>query len=181
MNNASVLQEGITLQGGQFVPDPTASDQMNATREANMNMGNIANAMLSYIKPEANQGEKAYEDVYGISSREAGRDFRRAQQEVQQYTSQLNTLTASRDAEMLKLEGQGRGQTSGFIGGEQARINREAAIQALPIQAQLAAAQGNLEMAKSHVDSLFQMKLKDIDTMQAYKATVANTFIRGGR
>ena len=177
MNNASVLQEGLTLQGGQFVPDPTASDQMNATREANMNMGNVANSILGYLKPEENQMENAYEDVYGISSREAGRDFRKAQQEVQQYTSQLNTLTASRDAEMLKLEGQGRGQTSGFIGGEQARINREAAIQALPIQAQLAAAQGNLEMAKSHVDSLFQMKLKDIDTMQAYKATVANTFM----
>lgn len=177
MNNASVLQEGLTLQGGQFVPNPTASDQMNATREANMNMGNVANAMLGFLKPEGNQMERAYEDTYGISSREAGRDFRKAQQEVQQYTSQLNTLTASRDAEMLKLEGQGRGQTSGFIGGEQARINREAAIQALPVQAQLAAAQGNLEMAKSHVDSLFQMKLKDIDTMQAYKTTVANTFM----
>ncbi len=177
MNNASVLQEGLTLQGGQFVKDETASDTMNATKEANMNLGNIANSMISYLKPEANQAQNAYEDTYGITAKQAGRDYRGAQNEVQQYTSQLNNITASRDAAVLGLEDTGRGQTSGFIGGEQGRIQRQAAIAALPVQAQLAAAQGNLEIAKSHVDSLFQMKVKDIETEQAYKNTVANTWM----
>lgn len=177
MNNASVLQQGLTLEGGQFVKDEKASDVMNATKEANMNMGNIANQMLGYLQPQENQMQNAYEDTYGITSRQAGREYRRAQEEVQQYTSQLNNITSSRDASILALEDTGRGQTTGFIGGEQGRIQRQAAIAALPIQAQLAAAQGDLEIAKSHVDSLFQMKVKDIETEQAYKNTVANTWM----
>lgn len=177
IGNASVLQEGLKLEGGQFVKDENASDVMNATKEANMNMGNVANSILGYLKPEEDKMKNAYEDTYGISEKQAGRDFRNAQNEVQQYTSQLNNITASRDASILALEDTGRGQTTGFIGGEQGRIQRQAAIAALPIQAQLAAAQGNLEIAKSHVDSLFQMKVKDIETEQAYKNTVANTWM----
>lgn len=177
MNNASVLQEGLTLDGGKFVKDPNASDVMNATKEANANMGNIASQVLGYLQPQENQMQNAYEDTYGITSRQAGREYRRAQQDVQQYTSQLNSITSSRDAAVLALEDTGRGQTTGFIGGEQGRIQRQAAIAALPVQAQLAAAQGNLEIAKSHVDSLFQMKIKDIETEQAYKQTVANTWM----
>lgn len=177
MNNASVLQEGLTLDGGKFVKDPNASDVMNATKEANVNMGNIASQVLGYLQPQENQMQNAYEDTYGITSRQAGREYRAAQNEVQQYTSQLNNITANRDASILALEDTGRGQTTGFIGGEQGRIQRQAAIAALPVQAQLAAAQGNLEIAKSHVDSLFQMKIKDIETEQAYKQTVANTWM----
>ena len=113
MNNASVLQEGLSLDGGQFVKDPTASDTMNATKEANMNLGNIANQMIGYLKPEENQAQNAYEDTYGITAKQAGRDFRAAQNEVQQYTSQLNSITSSRDAAVLALEDTGRGQTTG--------------------------------------------------------------------
>lgn len=89
--------------------------------------------------------------------------IRQKEQAVSNYQSQLNNIVATRDAQVLGLEGQGRGQTSGFIGGEQARINREAAIQALPIQAQLSAAQGDLELAKSHVDKMFQIYATDAE------------------
>jgi hypothetical protein len=80
---------------------------------------------------------------------------------VNEYTTQLNAITAESQAAQLALEGQGRGQTEGFIGGEQARINREAAIRALPVQAQLSAAQGDLEMAQAHVDKMFQIESSD--------------------
>jgi len=80
---------------------------------------------------------------------------------VNALSGQLNTITANRDAAMLGLEGQGRGQTAGFIGGEQARINREAAIQAMPIQAQLAIAQDDLESARSYASQLFQAQAAD--------------------
>ena len=63
MNNASVLQQGLTLEGGQFVKDPNASDGMNATKEANANMGNIANQMLGYLQPQQDQMKNAYEDT----------------------------------------------------------------------------------------------------------------------
>ncbi len=175
--NASVLPPGYGIQGGQFVYDDKASDVMNATNQSNVNIANIAKQMLSDINPQDDQYKNAYEDTYGISAKQAGRDFRGAQQEVQQYTTQLNEITSSRDAAILGLEDTGRGQTTGFIGGEQGRIQRQAAIAALPVQAQLAAAQGNLEIAKSHVDSLFQMKVKDIETEQAYKQTYANTLM----
>lgn len=176
-NTAGSIPEGFVIQDGMVTKDEKASDQMNAAKEANANVGNIASSILGYIKPEENQLQNAYEDTYGITSRQAGREYRRAQEEVQQYTSQLNNITSSRDASILALEDTGRGQTTGFIGGEQGRIQRQAAIAALPVQAQLAAAQGNLEIAKSHVDSLFQMKIKDIETEQAYKNTVANTWM----
>lgn len=177
MNNASVLQEGLTLDGGKFVKDESASDVMNATKEANANMGNIASQVLGYLQPQENQMQNAYEDTYGISEKQAQRDLRRAERDKQRYTTELNAITTNRDAAILALEDTGRGQTTGFIGGEQGRIQRQAAIAALPVQAQLAAAQGDLEIAKSHVDSLFQMKIKDIETEQAYKQTVANTWM----
>lgn len=177
MNNASVLQQGLTLEGGQFVKDPQDSEQMSAAKQYNANIGNVAKEVLSVINPQDDQYKNAYESAYGISEKQAGKDMRRAERDVQQYTSQLNNITSSRDASILALEDTGRGQTTGFIGGEQGRIQRQAAIAALPVQAQLAAAQGNLEIAKSHVDSLFQMKVKDIETEQAYKNTVANTWM----
>ena len=61
------------------------------------------------------------------------------------------------------VEGQGRGQIGDFIGGEQARISREAAIQALPIQAQLATAQADLDSARSYASQLFQAQSQDAE------------------
>lgn len=89
------------------------------------------------------------------------RDLRPREEMVNQLQNQVNTIVANRDAEILKLEGQGRGQTEGFIGGEQARITREAAIRAYPVQAQLAAAQDDLESARSYASQLFQAQTQD--------------------
>lgn len=175
--NASVVPEGFTILEGKIVKDEKASDITNATNAINANLAANAKGMLAYLNPEDNQNKKAYEETYGISEKQAGRDLRQAESRKSQYTAELNAITAARDAAVLGLEDTGRGQTTGFIGGEQGRIQRQAAIAALPVQAQLAAAQGDLEIAKSHVDSLFNMKIKDIDVEQAYKNTVANTWM----
>jgi hypothetical protein len=94
---------------------------------------------------------------------------------VNSLQGQLNTLTSRRDQEILKLEGQGRGQTEGFIGGEQARIGREAAIQAMPIQAQLAIAQDDLESARSYASQLFQAQSQDALARYNYQKDVNGT------
>lgn len=163
---------GLTQQSGQFVYDPNKSAAVNAAEEANMGSQNTLAAIAQYLKPKENE----FSDVYADIEKKSG--LLKYQKDVNTYSSQLNNITSSRDAEMLKLEGQGRGQTSGFIGGEQARINREAAIQALPVQAQLAAAQGNLEMAQSRVNTLFQIKSQDIAAQNAYKTNLANSVMQ---
>ena len=88
---------------------------------------------------------------------------------VNSLQGQINTITSSRDAQSLALEGQGRGQTGDFIGGEQARISREAAIQALPIQAQLATAQADLDSARSYASQLFQAQSQDAQARYQYQ------------
>lgn len=88
---------------------------------------------------------------------------------VNSLSGQLNAITTNRDAEMLRLEGQGRGVTESIIGGQQAQISREAAIQAMPIQAQLAIAQDDLESARSYASQLFQAQAQDAQARYNFK------------
>jgi hypothetical protein len=88
---------------------------------------------------------------------------------VSSLSAQLNTITANRDAEMLGLEGQGRGVTESIIGGQQAQISREAAIRAMPIQAQLAVAQDDLDSARSYASQLFQAQSQDAQAKYNYQ------------
>jgi len=88
---------------------------------------------------------------------------------VNSLQGQINSITARRDAQSLSLEGQGRGQTDSFVGGEQARISREASIQALPIQAQLATAQDDLDSARSYASQLFQAQSQDAQARYQYQ------------
>jgi len=163
---------GLTQQNGQYVYDPTKSAGVNAAQEANQGNQAVLSQIADYLKPQEDQ----FSDAYSAIEKKSG--LVNYQKDVNTYSSQLNNITSSRDAEMLKLEGQGRGQTQGFIGGEQARINREAAIQALPVQAQLAAAQGNLEMAQQRVNTLFQIKSQDISAQNTYKTNLANSVMQ---
>ena len=99
--------------------------------------------------------------------------LKQAKQDVNNYTGQLNAITAKSQADQLRLEGQGRGITDTLIGGQQAQINREAAIAALPVQAQLAAAQGNLQMAQEHVDKMFSIRMQDAQNKYALQTKIA--------
>ena len=94
---------------------------------------------------------------------------------VNSLQGQVNVIAKDRDAAMLSLEQQGRGQTSGFIGGEQARIEREAAIRAMPVQAQLAIAQDDLDSARSYASQLFQAKSQDAIAQYNYQKELNGT------
>ncbi len=102
------------------------------------------------------------EDIYNSSPEK--KQMERAQKEASNYTAQLNAIVAKRDADLLRVEGQGRGIPEVIIGGQQSQIQKEAAIAALPVQAQLATAQGNLEMAKDALNTNFSLRLQDAQT-----------------
>lgn len=167
--NASL---GQTDASGMFTPIATQagdSESVAAAKDASNTTLGYLQSVLPMLKGEDGANEKALIDA----RREAG--VKQAQEEYNRYQNQINAITSKRDAQMLGLEGQGRGITDTIIGGQQARISREAAIMAMPIQAQLAAAQGNLEQAKELMGQLYQAKSADIQADQTYRTNLANS------
>lgn len=106
-------------------------------------------------------------DEYKRAEADAG--IQQKQQTVNDITAQINAITAGAQADKLSVTGQGRGIPEVIIGGQQAQIDKEAAIRVLPLQAQLAAAQGNLDFAKSRLDTFFQLRSQDITAEYNYK------------
>lgn len=98
--------------------------------------------------------------------------IKQKQEDVNTYTGQLNAIVAKGEANQLSLVGQGRGIPEAIIGGQQAQIARETAISALPVQAQLSAAQGNLEMANDSLDRLFKIYSEDANNKYNYDREV---------
>lgn len=136
-------------------------------------MSGQANAFNNYLGASAANAPVNQEDIYNKTLRQSG--VNDAQRQVNQYTAQLNAIVAKSQAEQLGLEGQGRGVTESIIGGQQAQINREAAIAALPVQAQLAAAQGNLEFAQKQMDTLFSLRVADATAKYNYKSNLISS------
>jgi hypothetical protein len=105
--------------------------------------------------------------LYEKAQRESG--IMEARQNVNNFQAQLNTITAQAEADQLSVTGQGRGITEPIILGQQAQIAREAAIKALPIAAQLSAAQGNLQLAEQHLETRFSLMKQDAQNRWEYK------------
>jgi hypothetical protein len=95
--------------------------------------------------------------LYDKAERQAG--IRDKENLVQSLSNQLNTITTRGQQDIISLRGVGskEGVTEAVYGGQQSEIARETALQALPVQAQLAAAQGDLQTAQSRLDTLFKM------------------------
>lgn len=103
----------------------------------------------------------AYTKDYGDSG------IQEKKQLVQDLTNQLNTLTARGTAG--KLQAEDRFAPMQAIVGEQASIDRGIAIKALPIQAQLAEASGNLKLAQDHLDTIFKLHSEDAQNQYEFK------------
>lgn len=116
---------------------------------------------------------KSKEDIYRKTEQEVS--FNEKQNRVNAITGQLNTLITNSQAAQLAEVGQGRGIPETIIGGRQAQIAREAAINALPLQAQLAIAQGDLSIAAQRLDTLFKLRSEDADNEYNYRKDVINT------
>lgn len=158
---------GTTVKDNQYVYDPTKSESYNAVAESNQSGRTNLNDYFSSLKGIQPVSQ---EEAYLKREKQAG--ILNLQGEVNNYTSQLNTISKNAQAQNLSLEGTGRGQTTSFIGGEQARINREAAIASLPISAQLDAAQGNLDSATARLDKLWAINQADVKQQYDFKKGV---------
>lgn len=178
-----------------------ANQQFNVpTTPITQNLGAINNAGLAQYDPntgafigsseqpidtEAQRRQKTFEDLLGVipeqKSAEEDREVRRQrqvvqerEQEVNNLTSQLNSIVAKQKADLLNLRqiGSEEGVTETVYGGQEATINREAAIKALPIQAQLATAQGSLELAQNYLSELRSIKQDQLDREYSYNMAV---------
>lgn len=158
---------GFSMNNGQYAYDPKKSEAQNAFDEsAQKQQQNMLWSVQQMLGLQPQSAEKDYLKM----EKEAG--IKKLESQVSGYTSELNNIVAERDANLLRLEGQGRGIPEVIIGGQQAQVNKEAAIRALPVQAQLDAAQGNLQMAQSRLDKLFTIRQQDIQTQYNFKKSV---------
>lgn len=154
---------GVTAQpnGMLSVTDPNQDKYAGANKL--QNDFQTALDRLNMDAPSAGDVQRQLEKDTGL---------RQKQQSVNDFSAQLNTIVANRDANKLRLEGQGRGITDVIIGGQQAQIDKEAAISALPVQAQLAAAQGNLQLAQDHINTWGNILMKDAEQQYTRKKEV---------
>lgn len=146
---------------GAVNPDGTLATNVNtpttataATEPKEKTLADRFKAVLGLYKEPVDTA-----DIYEQARSEAGINQKKSL--VNSLTNELNTITAKSTADQLSVTGQGRGIPEAIIGGQQAQISKEAAIRALPVQAQLAAAQGDLAQAESHLDTLFKIRVAD--------------------
>ena len=144
---------GITASGASMIPPPVTEDPKKALNDY---------AALLGTPPST---ADLYTSMYGqpISPEE----YQTQQKQVKDLTAQLNAITAEGQVASLKLPSEGISQVG--INARNISAEREIAIRALPVQAALAAAQGNLTLAQDKIDKLFQFKSDDITNQYNYK------------
>lgn len=166
-NNAGLVNStyGLTTDsnGNLVVSQPTGENTLRG----------LTKDRISALIGLNNQRPSA-ESIYNNSPEKA--QFDQASQDVNRYASQINTIVAKSQADQLSLVGQGRGIPEAIIGGQQAQIAREAAIQALPLQALLANAQGNKELAQQSLDTMFKLRMEDAQNAFDFKTKLIDTF-----
>ncbi len=166
--NAGLVGGGITTDTtGKLIVAPTAEPT------ADNKYAGMQSIFDSYLKQSQAIAPVNNEAIYNAQYK--ADQIAQKQQAVNDITSQINTIVANRDADVLRVTGQGRGIPEVIIGGQQAQINKEAAIAALPLQAQLAAAQGNLDTAQSHLDTMFKIKSADATAKYNYNTKLLDS------
>lgn len=128
--------------------------------------------IMKNLEKKIPNNEQIYNDALAQSGKEE------AQKLFNEKQAQLSAITAKANADKLSLIGQGRGIPEAIIGGQQAQIDREAAIRALPVAAELEAAKGNLEMATENLNTLYKIKSEDASNKYAFKVKVADYAIQ---
>lgn len=132
-----------------------------------------SNTNLAYLRSLMEPAPTS-EESYRRAQEETG--ILKKQQLVSDLSGKLDAITAAAEANKLRVIGQGRGIPEAIIGGQQAQIAREAAIEALPVAAQLNAAQGNLQMAEQNLNTLFKIYSDDATNKYNQKQKVNEAF-----
>lgn len=127
----------------------------------NESQNNFQSYLDSFTPPPSSEA------AYNKAQKQAG--TLQKQQTVNELTGKLNSIVSQGEANKLSVVGQGRGIPEAILGGQQAQFARETAIQALPVQAQLSAAQGDLEAAEQNLNTLFKIYSDDATNAYNYK------------
>jgi hypothetical protein len=132
------------------------------------------------LTPKPESKTDLYAKTFGLSPEQALQKQQAAESRVSSLSSQLAGINAKAQADLLTLRGVGsnEGVTEVVYGGQQATINREAAIKALPVAAELSAAQGDLTRAEKHLDNLFKVQSEDIDADYDYRKGIVDSFVQ---
>lgn len=104
----------------------------------------------------------------------------RAFERVNQTQNAINSVTARLNTDLGNLRGVGarEGVTEAVYGQQTAEIIREANNQLLPLQAQLAADQGNLELATNTLNTWAKLRQDDIENEYNYKKSVRDELVK---
>lgn len=197
-NSSGNVQGGFTptniLDIGTLGNNPPVEFPPQGTTDYSTGLGNVGETDISTLQNKAidtntqNQANilKQFQDMLGAppSSADAYLEAQKQtgilekQQKVTDLTATLDTIVNRGREAQLTLESQagGRDITSSFLGRQQQEIARQTAIQSLPVSAQLNAAQGNLTMAQSNLDTLFKMYSDDATNAYNYRKDVATAF-----
>lgn len=116
--------------------------------------------------------EKGVEKARKQALKESG--VLEARQRVQNTQNQINAVTAKMNADILSLRQTAakEGVVEAVYGGQQAQVTYEANIKLLPLQAQLAADQGNLDLAEENLNNLYSIYSKQLDSRFNYRQSV---------
>lgn len=174
---------GITGLSPQNYLTTALGSTTNMTRDANGNFVYNTNPELlkgneqptdPYAEMKALIGDQPKPDSLFTNPEyvQARQEKEAAQHRANVLNGQITTIVNNAQAQALSLEGQGRGIPEAIIGGQKAQIFKEAAIQALPLQAQLAVAQGDLQTATEHLQTVSQYVQENISNDFKYRTAV---------
>lgn len=143
------------------VPPVTTIPTVTTTNEDTTAKDNLT-AVTDEIK-KLYEDKPSSEQAYYDAEKKAGLEAKR--QEVQNYSDQQDVIIAERDAAIQQIRNQSsvEGGTVGILSAREDALNRSANIKLLPIQAKLAAAQGNLELAQERLNTIFDLMMKDAE------------------
>lgn len=163
-NTGSVYSQ--IINGGMSGLFGTGGANGSTSGSTDPGVQNLLDYLRSSTPPPSEQA--AYNTAYANSG-VAGK-----QQAVSDLTAQLNSAVAEAGVASKTLESQAGGKdvTTAFLDRQQQEVSRQSAIKVLPIQAQLAAAQGNLQFAQTQFDNTFKLISEDASNQYKYQQSL---------
>lgn len=161
LGNTYDPKTGMYSSGVNAGATPTTPAPMATPVETQTTTTDIYGNVKSLIN--GNTPTQSLADLY--ASKQNTPEYLANQKQVRDLSAQLAGINAEAQANALAQVG--TGGTAAITGAKQSRIERERAIRALPISAQLQAAQGNLDAANKQIETL--VNLTSQDQQLAYK------------
>lgn len=144
--NTGIIPTGVSSTTGESVAGEPEKESASSALDT----------YLDSLKAPADEGR-----LYDKALKESG--LRAAKQQRSNTQAQINAITTQMNTDLLQLRGTAarEGVTEAVYGGQQAQVSREATIKLLPLQAQLAVDQDNVQLAESHLDTLYKIYVDD--------------------